>query len=375
MKIVIIIPTYNERENIGILLDSLHAVFKKMSHDIKVLIVDDNSPDQTADVVRSSMEKYGNIFLITGEKKGIGAAYIRGMRHVVKQMHADAVMEMDADFSHDPEDVPRLIEAMELGGDFIIGSRYVPGGSIPNEWGYFRKLNSKWGNIFARYVAGMRNIKDCTAGFRAIRMSLLMKIELSNLRVTGYAFQIALLNKANLLRAKIIEVPVIFIDRKRGETKLGLSDILEFMKNAWWIRLENSKTFLRFITVGASGVLVNLSAFTLLLAIGISMFIASPIAIEISILSNFYLNYKWTFGQKRAETSISIKGLKFNLISLLSLGVSYTTFLLVSRLSPELPPQVPQLIGIVPATLVNYFLNIYWTFKEDVPAAQRTFDT
>src|SRR5512147_1461492 len=164
---------------------------------------------------------------------------------------------------------------------------YVTGGKIPEDWSFLRRMNFKWGNVFARYVAGMYGVRDCTAGFRAIRSSLIDKIDPDTLRVKGYAFQISLLHEAILNRAVVREIPVEFVDRKRGRTKLGISDIVEFMLNAWWIRFERSKTFLKFCVVGASGVAVNLVAFTMLMRLGMNKFLASPLAIEVSIITNF----------------------------------------------------------------------------------------
>ncbi len=365
LKIVVIIPTYNERDNIVPLIRALQDQFRKVRHDMQILVVDDSSPDGTADAVRQEQQQYPNIFVLTGTKQGLGAAYIRGMKHALYEMHADAVMEMDADFSHKPSDVPRLIEALDGGADFVIGSRYIPGGSIPQNWGLLRRMISKWGNVFARYVAGLYRVRDCTAGFRAIRASILCKVDLGDLRVQGYAFQVALLHEAIMNRARVSEVPVEFIDRTRGTTKLRLSDIIEFMMNAWWIRLENSRTFLKFAAVGASGLLVNLGAFTLLMHAGLNKYVASPLAIEISIITNFLLNNSWTFSHRDTTDAFHLKGLKFNVVSLLALGVSYGTFVLLSVLFPSVAPQVHQAIGVVPATLVNYLLNSYWTFKED----------
>jgi dolichol-phosphate mannosyltransferase len=244
MKIVVILPTYNEQENITLILRALQEQFRHIPHDMNILVVDDNSPDGTADLVRAECSTSSNIFIITGQKQGLGAAYVRGMKYATNELHADVVMEMDADFSHKPEDVPRLIEAIDQGADFVIGSRYVPGGKIPADWSLLRRMNSKWGNVFARYVAGMHQVKDCTAGFRAIRTSIITKIDLGALKVRGYAFQISLLHEAIVNHAVVQEVPVEFVDRKRGETKLGLSDIVEFMLNVWWIRfdLSNKKT-------------------------------------------------------------------------------------------------------------------------------------
>jgi dolichol-phosphate mannosyltransferase len=364
MKIVVILPTYNERENIVLLIRALREQFRRIPHDMNILVVDDSSPDGTADLVRSESRTAPNVFLITGQKQGLGAAYIRGMKHAIGQMQADAVMEMDADFSHKPEDVPRLIASLDEGADFVIGSRYVPGGKIPDDWSFLRRMNSRWGNVFARYVAGMYKVKDCTAGFRAIRSSIIGQVDLDALKVKGYAFQISLLHEAILNHAKVKEIPVEFVDRKRGQTKLGLSDIVEFMLNAWWIRFERSKTFLKFGVVGISGVAVNLVSFTMLMRLGMNKFLASPLAIEVSIITNFLFNNFWTFSARDMNDKVHIRGLKFNVVSFVALAVSYSTFLILSAVDPSGIPQVHQAIGIIPATLINYFLNSYWTFKE-----------
>jgi dolichol-phosphate mannosyltransferase len=363
VKVIIILPTYNERANIERMIGALQHEFRGIKHDMHVLVADDNSPDGTADVVRGLQAGHDNVHLIEGRKAGLGAAYIRGMRHALSVLGADVVFEMDADFSHKPEDVSRLLGEIESGADFVIGSRYIKGGRIPKEWGLFRRLNSRAGNIAARYIAGIAAIKDCTAGFRAIRASLLRRIEFDALRVQGYAFQVALLHAALEQGGRIREVPVDFIDRKCGESKLGVSDILEFLKNVWWIRLQSSKTFIKFAIVGASGVIVNLGFFTLFLIMGINKFIASPVAIELSIVWNFLLNNYWTFRWRNTADRTRIRGLKFNLVSILALGVNYGVFVVLSLVLTTVPPQINQLIGIVPATLVNYFMNSYWTFR------------
>jgi dolichol-phosphate mannosyltransferase len=363
VKVVIIVPTYNERENIGRLIQALRGQFSSMSHDMHILVVDDTSPDGTADVVRNTQPQFPNLHLIEGRKAGLGAAYIRGMTYAIEQMSADVVFEMDADFSHKPEDVPRFMSEIDAGADFVIGSRYVKGGSIPANWGFIRRLNSLGGNFVARYVAGIYRVRDCTAGFRAIRASVLRDIDLARLRVQGYGFQVALLHAAVTDGAKVVEMPVDFIDRTQGDSKLGLSDIVEFVLNAWWIRFQSSRIFIKFAIVGATGVVVNLGFFTLLLGMGMNKYLASPIAIEISIVTNFLLNNYWTFRWRKTKDRVRIKGLKFNVVSLASLAISYATFVVFSAAFPALPPQLAQLVGIIPATLMNYFLNSYWTFK------------
>ena len=364
MRVVIIVPTYNERENIGPLIEALQVEFEGLNHDMRILVVDDESPDGTSEVVREKQRVYSNVHLILGRKKGLGAAYIRGMRHATDHLGADVVFEMDADFSHKPEDVPRLMAALEDGADFVIGSRYVKGGRIPDEWGFHRRMISRCGNLAARCIAGLYRVKDCTAGFRAIRKTVIDHIDWSVLTVQGYAFQIALLNQAVIYNAVVKEIPVEFINRTHGESKLGLSDILEFIVNVWWIRLHNSKTFLKFGAVGVSGILVNLSFFTLFLWSGLHKYLASPLAIEMSVLWNFWLHNVWTFGSRDVSSSIPMKCLKFNLVSLGALVVSYSSFVILSIFFPAVSPQIHQLIGIIPGTLVNYFMNSYWTFAE-----------
>jgi dolichol-phosphate mannosyltransferase len=363
-RIVIIIPTYNESENIGRLIDALQDQSGKIPHDMAILVVDDTSPDGTAEVVREKCSGFSNVHLLIGQKQGLGTAYIRGIKYALDVLKADIIMQMDADFSHDPADVPRLIGALDGGADFVIGSRYVPGGKIPDNWSFLRRMISRWGNRCARYIAGLNPIRDCTAGFRVIRASVLQNIDLANFRVQGYAFLMALLHHAVSHNAVVREVPVIYTDRAHGQTKLGVSDIIEFILNAWWIRFDSSRTFLRFAAVGTSGVVVNLGVFSLLLATGLNKFIASPVAIELSIISNFLLNNYWTFSGRNTRDHIHLKGLKFNLVSFCSLGISYSIFVVLSLLFPSTVPQIHQAAGIIPAMLVNYFLNVYWTFRK-----------
>lgn len=365
VKIVVITPTYNERDNVARLVPALQSEFARVPrHEWHHLVVDDASPDGTADAVRELQPRCPGLHLLTGPRQGLGAAYVRGMRHAMDELGADVVYEMDADFSHRPADLPRLLREIECGADFVIGSRYVEGGSIPAQWGWHRKANSMVGNVVARYVAGIPQVRDCTAGFRAIRVSTLRAIALGELRVQGYAFQVALLHAAVTAGARVKEIPVDFVDRTRGESKLGLRDIVEFVVNAWWIRFTSSRTFLKFAAVGATGVVVNLGVFTLLTSLGLNKYAASPIAIETSIVTNFLCNNYWTFRQRRGHERTRIRGLKFNLVSLLSLCVSYGTFVALSVLFPAVSPQWHQLAGIVPATLINYLLNSYWTFPD-----------
>lgn len=233
----IVLPTYNERENLRRLLPRLLPYCIKYHLDI--LVVDDNSPDGSAKIVsehiydQKKRKQRSCIYLLTGKKQGLGQAYIRGFSWCLKH-HYDILFEMDADLSHDPAFIPRFLKALKH-CDVVIGSRYVLGGSIVG-WGVWRTLISAWGNLFARSIAGIP-IHDCTSGFRAMKTTLLKKISLKKLPVKGYAFQLHVLYELSLLRAVIQEIPITFVDRHYGISKLGLSDVLEFIGDAVRIRL------------------------------------------------------------------------------------------------------------------------------------------
>lgn len=361
-NVVIVIPTYNEAENIQLLLQNIRQCTQDGTHVVSILIVDDNSPDGTAQHVRKYQLQDPDVHLLCGRKEGLGAAYIRGMRYALDILHADIIMEMDADFSHAPEDIPKLLQEIEEGYDFVIGSRYVQGGSIPLNWGWARKVNSRFGNIVARWIGGIRNVRDCTAGFRAIRARTLKSIDFLSLKARGYVFQVILLRRCLEEGAKVKEVPVHFVDRTRGTTKLGLQDIIEFLWRIWSIRLRTLNMFCAFCVVGLSGVFVNLAVFYILLRNGIHEYMASPIAVELSILSNFILNNTFTFSSLPGARSFIGKLLRFNIASLLGLCATWLTFVLLTKMMGDLSPLTRQALAILPGVCINYLLYSRWVF-------------
>jgi dolichol-phosphate mannosyltransferase len=365
MSVCFVMPTYNEAENIGRMLRQLTAIFDGMTHlHSTVLVVDDNSPDGTATIVNDIAAQDERVLLLCGDKKGLGSAYTRGFEYVLEHLHVDAIVQMDADFSHAPTDAPRLIEAL-AGADVVIGSRYVLGGGVDESWSLWRRLLSRFGNLFARYVAGIYRVRDCTAGFKAIRVSVLRQAFPFRIPVQGYVFQVALLHALMISGARIAELPIRFSDRQLGETKLGRRDVLEFFVHVWWLRLLSRKTFVKFALTGLSGVAVNLSCFQGLLMLGTHPYLSSVLAIEISIVWNFFLNNYWTFRDRQITTRKRVRGLKFNFVSLLTLGVSFGTFVTLQWLWPDQPQLLSQAISIIPGAMANYFANSYWTFKSD----------
>ncbi|HSU73058.1 MAG TPA: polyprenol monophosphomannose synthase [Candidatus Binatia bacterium] len=225
MDACIVLPTYNERENVHQLIPALFRA--GVPARLHVLVVDDSSPDGTAAEVKLLQRTFPRLHLLQrGKKQGLGAAYIAGFRHALATLQPDVLFEMDADFSHDPGDLPRLFAAITQGADVAIGSRYIHGGKIVG-WNGWRQSVSAGGNFVSRVLAGLP-VKDCTAGFRAWRASVLEKIDWDKLGVSGYAFQLSILHAARKQGARIQEIPVTFTERRQGKSKMRMKDIIEF---------------------------------------------------------------------------------------------------------------------------------------------------
>ncbi|NMB48399.1 polyprenol monophosphomannose synthase [Candidatus Kuenenbacteria bacterium] len=223
MQAVVIIPTYNEKDNLAQLVK---AIFNLSIPGLSVLIVDDNSPDGTGQLAEELADHYPLRVIHRSGKLGLGSAYREGFRHCLDQ-GAEYLIEMDADFSHDPKDLPRLLAAA-TGADLVIGSRKVPGGQIIG-WNWRRKLYSHGAMFFACLLLGLKT-RDITAGFRCFRASALRAIDYTGIKSNGYAFQIEMVYRLEKAGLKINELPVTFLDRQRGSSKLGTKDILEFFK-------------------------------------------------------------------------------------------------------------------------------------------------
>jgi len=360
----IILPTYNEVENIRWVVGAVFAQSGKIeSHDLHVVVVDDNSPDGTQKEVRDMMAKHSNLHLVTGEKKGLGEAYKRGMAYAISQLDPDLIFEMDADRQHDPACIPIFNYLATQGFSLIIGSRFAPGGATPN-FSFRRKFISLLGNWMIRFFGGIPRIHDCTSGFRCIKADLISKCNLSFLSTRGYSFQSSLL--CELLRngARVIEVPIIFPDRIYGESKLSLNDQIEFLLNIAKIRFRQSEEFVKYCIVGVSGLLVNLGLYIILTRLlHIQPAISSPIAIESSIISNFFLNHLWTFKNRRSAQGMIKKLANFHIVAGIAGLSNYSVFLLLFNYF-GLYDIIANITGIAFGTLINYFCNSLWTWRE-----------
>jgi dolichol-phosphate mannosyltransferase len=320
-KAVVILPTYNEVHNVSHVLKKIFEQSGKLSnHELYVLVVDDNSPDGTPRKLQEQKKAYNNLYLLNGEKKGLGEAYKRGIAHAISEFNPDIIFEMDADLQHDPGMIPLFVTLSEDGFDLVIGSRLAPDGGTP-DFSWFKKLLDLTGNWFVRSAGGLPSIHDFTSSYRCINARLLQKCKFPYFSTRSRSVQFFLL--CELLRngATVVEIPIASKKRYHEGSKLSLRDLIDFLFTMVRIRFLRSEEFFKFCMVGFSGVFVNMGLYALLTRFfGVPITFASPIAIEILVL-----------------------------LSLVSMFCVWDIF--------------ANLVGIACATLVNYALNSHWTWK------------
>jgi len=248
MNVLVVVPTYNEAENIDQVVRRIRGAMSEAT----VLVVDDCSPDGTADMAELLGKELGAIEVMRRHGKfGLGSAYRAGFRWGLDRGF-DAFVEMDADLSHEPESLPDLVGALSGGCELAVGSRYVPGGVIPN-WAWHRRLLSRGGNVYASSLLGL-GVSDSTSGFRAYASTVLRRIELDRIRADGYGFQIEMTYQAKRAGATVVEVPIRFVDRVEGESKMSAIIVVEALALVTWWGLKRLAENVRGRTVATRGV-------------------------------------------------------------------------------------------------------------------------
>jgi dolichol-phosphate mannosyltransferase len=235
VRVVVCLPTYNERENLEPMVHALDEVLLRHDLDARVLVIDDSSPDGTGDIADRLVGEFPFLSVLhRPEKEGLGPAYLAGFVWALAT-DADRVVEMDCDFSHDPEDLPRLVAATE-NADLALGSRYVEGGGTRN-WGLGRRLVSRFGSLYARVILGVP-IRDLTGGFKCFRRAALEEIGLEQIKTKGYAFQIETTYRAIKAGCRVLEIPIVFAEREAGKSKMSRAIVLEAMVKVPGLRLQ-----------------------------------------------------------------------------------------------------------------------------------------
>lgn len=336
---VVVVPTYNEADVIGEMIDTLCGdIFPKVAnwHCI-LLVVDDTSPDGTYKIVEQKQKQYQNLeLLLNAEKVGIGGAYVKGFKHAMNKLGADVIIEFDADFQHPPTDIPVLLKEIDNGADYVLGSRKIKGGSNPQGWGFKRVFFSEVGGFTARTIMFFPfkpffAITDPTTGLKASRVKgFVDKMDMDHLHSKKFAYKIEFLYQMVKLGAKVKEIPLKFGLRTKGESKIAGDTAKDILFTALKLRWYDPFTqkFLKFGTVGFIGFLVNALALELFRASGITTSLSSlagtpsawagALAAEMAIISNYLLNNFWTFSADRITNPLKFlaKFLQFNLTSL-----------------------------------------------------------
>lgn len=364
----LIVPTYNERDNVEPLVERIHRSLSPRNYEI--LFIDDDSADGTAEAIEALAARYPVKVKVRKDKKGLASAVVDG----IEMTGSDVILVMDADLQHPPEVLPGLIEAIEKGADIAVASRYVPGGGCQG-WSLTRRIISK-GAIFMAHLLlpATRGVKDPMSGFFALRRDV---VSGACLNPSGFKILLEILMMGRF--GRVAEVPFIFVTRERGESKLNARQQVDYIKHLYSLmrRTGELMRFVKFCLVGGSGVIVNYGLYWILTrfagftpiddaaAGGIaSGNLAMVISIEVSIITNFLLNNYFTFADRKARKAGAFFGalFNFNLIciigGLIQIGVANLFAVVVG-----VNDLIAVLAGIAVATLWNYFLNSWWTWK------------
>lgn len=367
-KVVIIIPTYNEAEIIEKTISEIfQATATNVDMHINLLVFDSGSTDTTQDVIAKLQALNKCLYLQTEEKKsGLGSAYLSAMRYALDVMQADIVVEFDADLSHQPKYLPFLLEKMK-GYDVAIGSRYVPGGSVPADWGWQRKLLSKLGNYTARLMLTWQ-YKDFTSGFRATRRLALMKVLPAKFLSANYAYKLELLWLLHKNHAKIVEYPIDFVNRQLGVSKLPANSIFDALSVLVKLRFLEAKNFFKMCLVGCSGIIVQCVIYNVLRQ-NLSPISAARYAVLAALINGFILNSRFTFKQRRFQNNYQkLKALfLFAGYSVLTImGQSYWLQLGIKYFGAgKLRENIIMLSGIAFGSIINYiaYSRVVWKIK------------
>lgn len=394
MRLVVNIPTYNEKENVQDIIKAvLHQAKNMPEIDLHVLVSDSHSPDGTGEIVKKLTNTNPKIHYLDVKEKGLGIGIVKGHRFAIDRLKADVLAQMDGDMSHDPSTLPIMLKYINEGYGLIIGSRLMKGGR--NLLGWHRRLFTSGSALYSKIAWGTFNISEYTNSYRMFTKKLFEEIDFKKVpwKSQSYIIQPSFLYAATKAGAKIKEVPITFTDRKKGysKTKIVLY-IIDVLKFGIKVRLEKSKIFFKFLTVGTITYFVNAIALGLfnrgqiynikVLAQPMFQFIptietaskvlffyadrllvSSIASIELSIIVNFLFHDNWTFKSRSHDDPTILRFIKFNFTSLASPVIQLICILLAARVF-NLHEQIGLAAGVIIGLFVNYSINLLWIWKE-----------
>ena len=401
MRLVVTIPTYNEQENIAEIIAKVLSQAKKMpAIDLHVLVSDSHSSDNTAKIVTQIASNNPKVHFLDVKQRGLGTGLVKGHRFAIDKLKADILAQMDGDLSHDPSTLPKMVAYIRQGYDLINGSRLMKGGK--NLLGWHRRLFTRGSSLYCKLSWGTFNLSEYTNSYRVFTKRLFDRINFAKVpwKSKTYIIQPAFLYASIEAGAKIKEVPITFEDRKRGYSKAQIiAYTFDVFKFGIKVRLQRSKTFAKFLTVGFLSYLLNaivlgvlnrgqIYALTVLskpllffipaienapkilfLAID-RLFVASIISIELSIIFNFVFHENWTFKSRSHSGSIIVRFLKFNLTSIASPIIQLISILVFARIL-NFHEQAGLAVGVIVGLFFNYFANVIWIWKAQPSQAKK----
>jgi dolichol-phosphate mannosyltransferase len=361
IEVSLVIPTYNERENIGSLLQQAYAVLKETGCSFEVIVVDDDSPDGTWQVVQEMQSAYANLRVLRRlHERGLARAVLRGWQ----EAQGEILAVMDGDLQHPPETLALLIEALEKqGGDIAVASRHVRGGGV-SKWNIFRRGISWGATLAASWMlpGTLTTVRDPMSGYFAIHRSV---IEGCTLKPEGYKILLEVLARGHY--QAVIEVPYTFIERQQGRSKLGLRQYREFITHLLCLSWETEELqrFVKYCLVGATGVLVHMGILALLVRAGMAYLQAGAVAVETAIGTNFLLNEFWSFADRARRHSgiipCVLRFLRFNLFCAGGASIALLTFWFLTNYG-GVHYLLSNLVGVSVATVWNYGMNANLTW-------------
>jgi dolichol-phosphate mannosyltransferase len=363
-RVTVVVPTYKEAGNLPHLIDRIAKVRQASGLDLDVIIMDDDSRDGSAEIIAARPETWVQIVVRTSNR-GLSASVIDGLTRA----QGDVLVCMDADLSHPPEAIPQMLRKLEEGADFVIGSRYVRGGSTSDDWGFLRWLNSRVATLLARPLTSAR---DPMAGFFSLRRSTFEGGKAFN--PIGYKVGLELMVKCGCER--VVEVPIHFEDRQIGQSKLTMRQQLLYIKHLrrlYSFKFGAWSQLVQFLTVGALGTVVNLVLLTVILGCGVPSKPAVALAIVLSMCFNFVLNRRFSFAESRKESWMR-QFVGFMAACSVGALINYFMTLVFMGKTFSLRPQIAALVGIAAATAFNFIASRYLVFRSShirPPATRR----
>lgn len=394
MRLVVTLPTYNEKENIEEIIKKILAQAKLMKDvDLHILVSDSHSTDGTGAIVKRIAKINPKVHYLDVQKRGLGIGLVKGHTYAIESLKADILAQMDADLSHDPSTLPQMVKYVKEGFNLVAGSRLMKGGK--NLLGLHRRIFTRGSALFCRLSWGTFNLTEYTNSYRVFQKELFQKIDFEKIpwRSKTYIIQPAFLYASYAAGAKIKEVPITFRDRKKGYSKAQIVaytwDVLKFGIK---VRLKRSRMFAKFLTVGSVSYLINASILGLLnrgkiysiallsepilsfipthesaekfLLVPLDrLLIASIISIETSIIFNFFFHENWTFRHRSRQGSANKRFLKFNVTSIGSPLIQLFSIIFFARFF-NIHEQIGLAIGVILGLFFNYFANLIWIWKD-----------